>query len=151
MKKLEGFHEESGRTSRPGERVRGVTRAASRISGPRPRGAYKRAPSIDRTFSALADPIRRSILERLTKGDAYPTELARPFDVSLPAISKHLRVLERAGLIVREKEGQYLRCHFVSSPITDAASWMEGCRRQWEEHLDALTSYLASSKKSGET
>jgi DNA-binding transcriptional ArsR family regulator len=108
------------------------------------------APSIDKTFSALSDPIRRSILERLTQGDAYPTELAKPFDVSLPAISKHLRVLESAGLIVREKEGQYLRCRFVSSPITDAATWMEGCRRQWEEHLDALTTYLASSRKPSE-
>src|SRR6267143_3292857 len=115
MKKLERFHEESARALRPGGHVRNARGAtSSRISATRSRGAYMPAPSIDKTFSALSDPIRRSILERLTQGDAYPTELAKPFDVSLPAISKHLRVLESAGLIVREKEGQYLRCRFVS-------------------------------------
>jgi DNA-binding transcriptional ArsR family regulator len=149
MKKLEGFQKESRRGTGPGRHAPTLT--PSRISATRFRGANRPASNIDRTFSALADPIRRSILERLTRGDAYPTELAEPFDVSLPAISKHLRVLEGAGLIVREREGQYLRCRFVSSPITDAATWMEGCRRRWEEHLDELTTYLANSKKAGET
>ncbi|MFI5420985.1 MAG: ArsR/SmtB family transcription factor [Nitrososphaerales archaeon] len=138
MKKIEGPNK---------SRDHGVRRASSLITVPRSHGNSSSSINFDLTFAALADPIRRSILERLSNGDAYPKELAKPFNVSLPAISKHLRVLEKAGLIVRQREGQYLRCHFIASPMMDAATWIDSCRRHWEEHLDALTEYLASTKE----
>lgn len=112
---------------------------------------------LDATFSALADPTRRAILARLSKGEASVNELARPFAMSQPAISKHLKVLERAGLIVRSREAQRRPCRIVGKPLEEASQWLENYRRIWEanfERLDALleevkaTSNPRGSKKS---
>jgi DNA-binding transcriptional ArsR family regulator len=98
--------------------------------------------SLDTTFAALADPTRRAILARLTYGEASVTELAEPFKISLPAISKHLRVLERAGLLAREKEGRVHRCRLVAEPLKDAAQWIAHYQEFWEEQFEALAKYL---------
>jgi DNA-binding transcriptional ArsR family regulator len=100
---------------------------------------------LDVVFSALSDPTRRAILERLARSDASVTQLAAPFDMSLPAISKHLRILEHAGLIAREKEGRVHHVHLVAVAMRDAADWVEHYRRFWEEQLDSLSAYLASA------
>ncbi len=97
---------------------------------------------LDCTFAALADPIRRAILGRLAQGDATVGELARPFAVSRPAISKHLRVLERAGLVRRTTEGRVSRCGLDAKPMRDAAQWVERYRRFWEQQFDSLSQYL---------
>lgn len=97
---------------------------------------------LDLTFAALADPIRRAILARLARGEATVGELARPFDVSRPAISKHLRVLERAGLVQRTRDGRISRCELDAGPMRDAADWIERYREFWEEQLDSLARYL---------
>ena len=97
---------------------------------------------LDLTFGALADPIRRAILTHLAKGEATVGELARPFDVSRPAISKHLRVLERAGLVQRTRDGRISRCELDAKPMRDAADWIERYRQFWEEQLDSLARYL---------
>ena len=102
------------------------------------------------TFSALSDPTRRAILERLAQGDASVTELAEPFDVSLPAISKQLRVLERAGLLVQEKEGRVRRCRLEARPMREAAQWLARYRRYWERQLDFLADYLSEIQKQEE-
>lgn len=94
--------------------------------------------ALDATFSALADPTRRSILARLREGEATVGELAAPFDVSLPAISRHLRVLEEAGLVEREKEGRMHRIRLVARPMGDALEWMARTGRFWEAQLDSL-------------
>ncbi|MCH8831336.1 MAG: winged helix-turn-helix transcriptional regulator [Chloroflexi bacterium] len=94
------------------------------------------------TFSALADPTRRAILERLSSGDSSVMALAEPFDVSLPAISKQLRVLERAGLLVQEKDGRVRRCRLEAQPMKEAVDWIAQYRRFWEDKLDSLASYL---------
>ena len=101
--------------------------------------------SLDATFSALSDPTRRAILAHLARGEASVTELAEPFNVSLPAISKHLRVLERAGLLTREKDGRVHRCRLAAEPMEEAAEWIALYRRFWEERFDALAEYLRSS------
>src|SRR6266496_179466 len=93
-------------------------------------------------FSALADPTRRAILARLASGTASVTELAAPFEMSLPAISKHLKVLERAGLISRGREAQWRPCRLEAAPLKDAAEWLEDYRRFWEESFDRLDDYL---------
>ena len=98
--------------------------------------------SLDLTFGALADPTRRAILERLTRGDSSVTELAEPFDVSLPAISKQLGVLENAGLLMREKDGRIRRCRLDAAPMREAVQWMEHYRRFWEDKLSSLADYL---------
>jgi DNA-binding transcriptional ArsR family regulator len=98
--------------------------------------------SLDATFAALADPTRRAILARLSEGDRNVGELAAPFDVSLPAITKHLNVLERAGLLVREKEGRVRRCQLLAAPLQGASEWIERYRRFWEVQLDSLARYL---------
>ncbi|HET7874266.1 MAG TPA: metalloregulator ArsR/SmtB family transcription factor [Methylomirabilota bacterium] len=98
--------------------------------------------ALDATFGALADPTRRAILERLAEGDAPVTALAEPFRMSLPGISKHLRVLERAGLLTREREGRVRRCCLVTDPMRDAARWIARYRRHWETQFDALARYL---------
>lgn len=103
---------------------------------------------LDLTFGALADPTRRAILARLSDGDATVGELARPFDVSRPAVSKHLRVLERAGLVTRNREGRVSRCELDAGPMRDAADWVERYRRFWEDQLDALSRYLEDERKS---
>ena len=97
---------------------------------------------LDRVFSALADPTRRAMLGRLASGEATVTELAAPFDISLPAISKHLKVLERAGLIVRGRERQWRPARLDATPLRDVAEWAERYRRFWEESYDRLDQYL---------
>jgi DNA-binding transcriptional ArsR family regulator len=93
-------------------------------------------------FSALADPTRRAILTRLTAGEASVTELAEPFEMSMPAISKHLKVLERAGLIARGREAQWRPCRLEAEPLKEAADWLESYRRFWEQSFDRLGEYL---------
>jgi DNA-binding transcriptional ArsR family regulator len=97
---------------------------------------------LSQTFAALADPTRRAILARLASGEASVTELARPFDISLPAISRHLKVLERAGLISRGREAQWRPRTLRATPLKDAADWLEEYRRFWEQSLDRLEEYL---------
>lgn len=92
--------------------------------------------NLDLTFAALADPTRRAILSRLAAGDATVTELARPFEISLPAISRHLKVLERAGLISRGRDAQWRPRTLRAGPLQDAAAWLEHYRRFWEENLE---------------
>ena len=94
------------------------------------------------TFAALADPTRRAILARLASGECSVTELAEPFEMSMPAVSKHLRVLERAGLIARRKEAQWRHCRINAGPLKDVATWAERYRHVWEERLDRLDTYL---------
>jgi DNA-binding transcriptional ArsR family regulator len=98
--------------------------------------------SLSHTFGALADPTRRAILARLALGETSVTELAKPFEMSMPAVSKHLKVLERAGLIVRGREAQWRPCRLDAGPLKQAASWIEEYRRFWSPHLDALEQYL---------
>jgi len=98
--------------------------------------------SLDATFSALADPTRRAILARLAQGEAPVTELAAPFDMSLPAVSKHLKVLEKAGLIARSRSAQRRPCRLEVGPLRDAMNWIDGYRRFWEGSLDHLDDYL---------
>jgi len=94
------------------------------------------------TFAALADPTRRAILARLASGEYSVTELAEPFDMSMPAVSKHLRVLERAGLIARRREAQWRRCRIDATPLKAVANWTEGYRHIWEARFDRLDQYL---------
>jgi len=98
--------------------------------------------ALNLTFSALADPTRRAILARLSEGAATVTEIARPFRLSLPAISKHLKVLERAGLIARGRQAQWRPCRLEAEPLRDATAWLEQYRRCWEESFDRLEAYL---------
>lgn len=100
------------------------------------------APQLDRTFAALADPTRRAIVERLADGEASVTELAAPFSMSLPAVSKHLKVLEKAGLISRGRKAQWRPCRLEPEPLKEASDWLEEYRRLWEERLDRLDEYL---------
>ena len=94
------------------------------------------------TFAALSDPTRRAILARLSLGETSVTELAKPFQMSMPAVSKHLKVLERAGLISRGREAQWRPCRLDAGPLKDAASWLEEYRQFWSTHVDALERYL---------
>ena len=94
------------------------------------------------TFAALADPTRRAILARLCLGEATVTELSQPFEMSGPAISKHLKVLERAGLITRGREAQWRPCRLEAAPLRDVAGWLEEYRRFWDQSLDRLDAYL---------
>jgi DNA-binding transcriptional ArsR family regulator len=94
------------------------------------------------TFAALADPTRRAILARLALGETSVTELAEPFEMSMPAVSKHLKVLERAGLIARGREAQWRPCRLHAAPLREAAGWIERYRKFWAPHLDALERYL---------
>jgi DNA-binding transcriptional ArsR family regulator len=97
---------------------------------------------LGRTFAALADPTRRAILARLAAGEASVTELAEPFEMSLPAVSKHLKVLERAGLIARGRERQWRPSRLEAGPLKEVAEWTERYRRFWEESYDRLDEYL---------
>lgn len=101
---------------------------------------------LDATFAALADPTRRAILSRLAKGDASVTELAKPFAMSQPAISKHLRVLEHAGLISRGRDAQRRPCRIEARPLADATEWLENYRRFWEESFQKLDTLLEELK-----
>src|SRR5215218_7854656 len=94
------------------------------------------------TFAALADPTRRKILARLASGEATVTELAKPFPVSLQAVSKHLKVLERAGLVARGRAAQWRPCRIEAAPLRDAAAWLDHYRRFWEQGFDRLDDYL---------
>lgn len=94
------------------------------------------------TFAALSDPTRRAILARLVSGEATVKELAEPFEMSLPAISKHLKVLERSGLIARSREAQWRPCRLEAGPLKDVADWLEHYRRFWEASFDRLDNYL---------
>jgi DNA-binding transcriptional ArsR family regulator len=98
------------------------------------------------TFAALADPTRRAILARLSTGEASVTELAKPFEMSMPAISKHLKVLERAGLIARGRDAQYRPCRLDAGPLKDASDWLDHYRAFWEESFDRLGDYLRELK-----
>jgi DNA-binding transcriptional ArsR family regulator len=94
------------------------------------------------TFAALADPTRRAILARLVSGECSVTELAEPFEMSMPAVSKHLRVLERAGLIARRRDAQWRPCRIEAGPLKEVADWAEHYRHIWEQRLDRLDAYL---------
>ena len=112
--------------------------------------AQAAASRLDATFSALADPTRRAILARLASGEASVLELAEPFDMSQPAISKHLKVLERAGLISRGRDAQRRPCRLEARPLAEANEWLEGYRQFWEasfQRLDALLEEMKSQKK----
>jgi DNA-binding transcriptional ArsR family regulator len=100
------------------------------------------ADHLSAVFAALADPTRRAILARLARGEASVTELARPFEMSLPAISKHLKVLERAGLIARGREAQWRPCRLEPAALAQVDSWLEHYRRFWEGSFDRLEAYL---------
>jgi DNA-binding transcriptional ArsR family regulator len=102
------------------------------------------------TFSALADPTRRAILARLASGEASVTELAEPFEMSMPAVSKHLKVLERAGLIARGREAQWRPCRIEAAPLKNVSDWVEEYRVIWEQRLDRLGDYLRELKKQEE-
>ena len=107
------------------------------------------------TFAALADPTRRAILARLVTGECSVTELAEPFEMSMPAVSKHLRVLERAGLIARGREAQWRPCRLDPAPLEEVADWAERYRTMWEQRFDRLENYLqalqAREKSHGRT
>lgn len=100
-------------------------------------------------FAALADPTRRAILARLARGEASVTELAEPFAMTLPAVSKHLKVLERAGLIERGREAQWRPCRLDPAPLKEAADWLELYRRYWDESFDKLAGYLRDLQAQG--
>jgi DNA-binding transcriptional ArsR family regulator len=100
------------------------------------------ADPLSTTFAALSDPTRRAILARLALGEATVTELARPFDMSLPGVSKHLKVLEEAGLIVKGRDAQWRPCRLDGSRLREVAAWVEQYRRFWEESFDRLDDYL---------
>lgn len=101
------------------------------------------ADPLSQTFAALADPTRRAILARLCSGEATVSELAEPFEMSLPAVSKHLKVLERAGLVARGREAQWRPCRLEAGPLKDATDWLERYRQFWEQSLDRLEDYLS--------
>jgi DNA-binding transcriptional ArsR family regulator len=102
---------------------------------------------LDATFGALSDATRRGILARLARGESSVSELAAPYNISLPAVSKHLRVLENAGLVVRHKDGRVHRCRLIAEPMKDAAEWIERYRLFWEQQFDALARYLEESQR----
>ena len=104
---------------------------------------------ISSTFAALADPTRRAILARLALGETSVTELAAPFEMSMPAILRHLKVLERAGLITRGREAQWRPCRLQSGPLQDVAGWVEQYRQFWEESFERLGDYLQELKREG--
>jgi DNA-binding transcriptional ArsR family regulator len=104
------------------------------------------ADQLSTTFAALADPTRRAILARLASGECSVTELAAPFEMSMPAVSKHLRVLERAGLIARGRDAQWRPCRLKPAPLKDVAEWAERYRALWEGRLDRLEIYLQELK-----
>jgi len=108
----------------------------------------KYSPSnLDNVFHALADGTRRAILARLAQGDALVTELAEPFDISLPAISKHLTVLEKAGLLSRHKDGRIRRCQLNAEPLESASEWIAFYKQFWNAQLNSLTDYLEGNAK----
>jgi DNA-binding transcriptional ArsR family regulator len=105
------------------------------------------ADPLSSTFAALADPTRRAILARLARGESSVSEIARPFKISLPAITKHLKVLERSGLIARGRNAQWRPCRLNAKPMKEAVDWLQFYRRHWEESFDRLDEYLNQLKK----
>jgi DNA-binding transcriptional ArsR family regulator len=105
-----------------------------------------KSSSLDRTFAALSDPTRRDILERLARGPATLTELAHPFDISLPGLLKHVRILETAHLVSTEKKGRIRECRLDTGQLDDAVRWIETYRRRWESRLDRFEGILAQRK-----
>lgn len=103
--------------------------------------------SLSTTLSALADPTRRAILARLAEGEATVNELAEPFEISLPAISRHLKVLETAGLISRSRAAQWRPCRIEAAPLKDLSTWVERYRRLWDESFDKMDAYLSDLQK----
>lgn len=103
--------------------------------------------TLSNTFAALADPTRRAILVRLSKGEATVNELAEPFNISLPGISKHLKVLEKAGLVERSRDAQWRPCRLQPEPLKDVDNWIERYRKFWNESFDRLDEYLLSINK----
>jgi len=136
-------------------RVGGAREVADKkmfVQGIRPRYMFNRmvkysAKTLDRTFGALADPTRRRILAQLASGDRCVTDLARPYDMSLPAISKHLRVLEKAGLLRRRRLGRVHEMKLRAEPLREASQWVEEYRKFWEGSLDRLAAYLEKTKE----
>ena len=110
-------------------------------------GAPPAAKRLDDVFSALADPTRRAILARLSQADSSVGELAEPFEISLPAISKHLKVLERAGLVARKRDGRVHHCRLVAEPLGEAIDWIVRYGRFWETQLDSLETFLAEERQ----
>jgi len=110
------------------------------------RSVHSDPDPLSATFSALADPTRRAILARLAGGEVSVTQLAEPFDMSMPAISKHLKVLERAGLIARGREAQWRPCRLEAAPLKQVSDWIENYRRFWDESFDRLDAYLVELK-----
>jgi len=106
---------------------------------------------LDQTFAALADPTRRAVVARLAEGDCRVTDLAQPFDMSLPAVSKHLRVLERAGLLVQEKDGRVRRCQLRAKPLKRANDWLNKYRVFWEGQLNSLAHFVEKQTRRIET
>jgi len=100
------------------------------------------ADNLSAVFSALADPTRRAILARLAAGESSVTDLAKPFKISLPAVTKHLKVLERSGLIARGREAQWRPCRLQAAPMKEAVDWLQHYRRHWEQSFDRLDEYL---------
>ncbi len=107
--------------------------------------------ALNSTFAALADPTRRAILKRLSFGDSSVTALAEPFDVSLPAISKQLRVLERAGLLTQKKDGRVRRCRLEALPMKEAVEWISQYQRFWEDQLESLANFLEETSSGEDT
>jgi DNA-binding transcriptional ArsR family regulator len=105
--------------------------------------------TLDRTLSALAHPVRREILDRLMDGTKSVTELAEPFDMTLPAVSMHIRTLERAGLVTRGRDAQWRPCHLDAGPMRELVDWLERYRRFWEQSLDRLGAYAQTLKAEG--
>ena len=103
--------------------------------------------TLSTTFAALADPTRRAILARLASGELTVSELAEPFEMSLPAVSKHLGVLERAGLVAKGREAQWRPCRIEAGPLREVANWAEGYRHLWESRLERLDSYLTKLQR----
>src|ERR1700730_5970151 len=103
------------------------------------------------TFAALVDPTRRAILAQLALGESSVQELAQPFEISLPAVSRHLKVLERAGLIARSREAQWRPCRLDAAPLKDVAAWVENYRHYWEQRFDRLDDYLLELQKKGKS
>jgi DNA-binding transcriptional ArsR family regulator len=108
---------------------------------------YSKTNRMNAIFGALADPTRRAIVRRLASGEASVMELAEPFDMSQPAISKHLKVLERAGLIARGRDAQRRPCRLLGTPLKDVADWAADYRRVWEERFDRLEAHLEEMKE----
>lgn len=108
------------------------------------------ADQLSRTFAALSDPTRRSILTRLAEGEATVSELAEPFPVSLPAISRHLKVLEGAGLIVRSREAQWRPARMQANPLDEAVGWMQSRKQTWEDRMDRLDAHLRAKEPNDE-